>query len=65
MLTAVADQCMYGLVTHSEVDGKPAPAMKPTRFMSNSSMYTSRSLVGGVKMLHFTRLHSCMQFFGA
>ena len=36
VMTQVADQCMYGLTTHSDVKGESLPAKKPTRFMSNS-----------------------------
>ena len=36
VMTQVADQCMYGLRTHSDVKGESLPAKKPTRFMSNS-----------------------------
>ena len=35
MGTAVGDQCQYGLVTHGP-DGRPMPAMKPTRFLSSA-----------------------------
>ena len=38
-----ADQCMYGLETPSAVDGSPASAMKPTRFL-NSLIYMARRL---------------------
>lgn len=35
--TTVADQCMYGLLTPSDIDKSVlVPAMKPTRFMTNS-----------------------------
>ena len=37
------DQCMYGLETPSAVDGTPAPAMKPARFLT-SSIYMARRL---------------------
>ena len=39
----VADQCAYGLTTPSQVDGSPAPAMKPTRFLT-SSVHMARRL---------------------
>ena len=32
----VADQCMYGLTTLSQVDGSPAPAQKSTKFLTSS-----------------------------
>ena len=36
--SVVADQCMYGLTSPSAEDPeKRLPAMKPTRFMTNSS----------------------------
>ena len=38
-----ANPCMYGLETPSSVDGPPAPAMKPTRFLT-SSIYMARRL---------------------
>lgn len=38
-----ADQCMYGLETASAVDGSPAPATKPTKFLT-SSIYMARRL---------------------
>ena len=34
--TEIADQCMYGLTTPSEIDGSPTPARKPTKLLSNS-----------------------------
>ena len=38
----VADQCEYGLLTPSQEDKtKLVPAMKPTRFMTNSSIMSS------------------------
>ena len=40
---ATADQCMYGLETPSAVDKSPAPAMKPTKFMT-SSIHMARQL---------------------
>ena len=37
--TVVGDQCMYGLVTPSQEDrSKCVPAMKPTRFMTSSTI---------------------------
>ena len=38
-----ADPCMYGLETPSTIDGSPAPAMKPTRFLT-SSIHMARRL---------------------
>ena len=40
---ATADQCMYGLETPSAADKSPAPAMKPTKFMT-SSVHMARQL---------------------
>ena len=41
--TVVADQCMYGLNSQSEDNKeKRLPAMKPTRFMTNSSHMQAR-----------------------
>jgi hypothetical protein len=40
---AIAEQCMYGLETPSAIDGSPAPAMKPTRFLT-SSIHMARRL---------------------
>ena len=39
--TTVCHQCQYGLVTPG-VDGSPMPAMKPTKFASNSEMMLKR-----------------------
>ena len=38
-----ADRYMYGLETPSSINGSPAPAMKPTRFLT-SSIYMARRL---------------------
>ena len=37
-----ADQCAYGLTTPSQVDGTPAPAMKPTKFLTSSIFMAKR-----------------------
>ena len=36
VMSTVADQCMYGLMTPSKTELGEAPAMRPTQFMSNS-----------------------------
>lgn len=39
VMTVVGQQCMYGLVTPSEIEpDRMMPAMKATRFMSNSAV---------------------------
>ena len=40
--SVVAHQCMYGLTTRTTKDGPKLPAMKPTRFMTNSCHMRNR-----------------------
>ena len=59
VMAVVAHQCMYGLTTKTTKDGPKLPAMKPTRFMTNSplmrdrlsktcdGLHTHQQLVGG------------------